>query len=227
MRKEIDVISREGAPDRRAQTRLLVRRAIRDVALELFHAQGFDAVTTNDIARQAGVTQRTLFRYFATKEDLLFDGLDVHAWFAAAMRRHEASDPYARIQRGLADLADAYDFHAPILRRHYEIIVACPGLETAQSRHNGLIDRELAAVIRDSFAASSPLAADVAAGAVLGLMRPIIRAWLLGKLAGPMRPYADRAWPTIARLIDEGLACGASVTASESQPAPGVEASVA
>ncbi|AQR60410.1 hypothetical protein BZG35_01110 [Brevundimonas sp. LM2] len=191
-----------------------MRRAIRDAALELFHERGFDSVTTTDVARQAGVTQRTLFRYFETKEALLFDGLDIHDWFASAMRRHDVSDPYTRIRCGLEDLADAYDAHAAILRRHYEIISACPGLEQAQSRHNGLIDRELATVIRTSFDAPSALAADVAAGAVLGLMRPIIRAWLLCKLEGPMRPYADRAWPTIARLIDEGLACGAGVKTS-------------
>lgn len=211
MRQAIDVNRGEVATDRRARSRLSVRRAIRDAALELFQERGFDAVTTTDVARQAGVTQRTLFRYFATKEDLLFDGLDIPEWFTSAMGRHRDADPHTRIRRGLEDLADAYDAHMSSLRTVYGIISACPGLESAQGRHNRQIDREMSAVIRESFAVAPPLAADVAAGAVLGLMRPIIRAWLLGHLAGPLRPYADRAWPTIERLIEDGLACGAAV----------------
>jgi len=193
----------------------------------LFHERGFDAVTTTDIARQAGVTQRTLFRYFASKEDLLFDGVDIHAWLSSAMDRYPAAEPYTRVRRGLEDLADAYDAHAGTLRRIYEIISACPGLWRAQSRHDELIDREMSAVIRASFSAPTALAADIAAGAVLGLMRPIIQAWLLGKLEGPLRPYADQAWPTIARLVDEGLACGVLMSRASAEAALKAEAASA
>lgn len=43
-------------------------------ALALFRQQGFEVTTAAQIAAQAGVTERTFFRYFADKREVLFDG---------------------------------------------------------------------------------------------------------------------------------------------------------
>jgi AcrR family transcriptional regulator len=56
------------------RTRQLASREILDTALRLFTEQGYDETTVAQIAREAGVSQRTLFRYFGTKEDLLGGG---------------------------------------------------------------------------------------------------------------------------------------------------------
>jgi AcrR family transcriptional regulator len=53
------------------RTRQLASREILDTALRLFTEQGYDETTIAQIAREAGVSQRTLFRYFGTKEDLI------------------------------------------------------------------------------------------------------------------------------------------------------------
>ncbi|WP_425839467.1 TetR/AcrR family transcriptional regulator [Streptomyces fractus] len=56
------------------RTRQLASQEILETALRLFTEQGYDETTTTQIAREAGVSQRTLFRYFGTKEDLLGGG---------------------------------------------------------------------------------------------------------------------------------------------------------
>jgi AcrR family transcriptional regulator len=43
-------------------------------AIELFGERGFEATTAHDIAERAGVTERTFFRHFADKREVLFDG---------------------------------------------------------------------------------------------------------------------------------------------------------
>lgn len=58
----------ESGWDRRRS--LLLSRYER-VAWELFASRGFGAVTVDDIAMAAGVSSRTIYRYFPTKEDLL------------------------------------------------------------------------------------------------------------------------------------------------------------
>jgi AcrR family transcriptional regulator len=52
------------------------RQHIADTAVRLFAARGFDAVTVDEVAQAAEVSKKTVFNYFATKEDLVFSHLD-------------------------------------------------------------------------------------------------------------------------------------------------------
>ena len=53
----------------------LVRSAIWDAAVTLFVAKGFDATTIDEVARAAGVSKRSFFRYFSSKSDLMGQGI--------------------------------------------------------------------------------------------------------------------------------------------------------
>ncbi|MCW2543252.1 MAG: regulatory protein TetR [Frankiales bacterium] len=52
------------------------RAELEQVALELFAARGFDATTVDDIAEAAGIARRTFFRYFASKNDIVWGDFD-------------------------------------------------------------------------------------------------------------------------------------------------------
>src|SRR5258706_4826444 len=92
----------------RAVNRQRTRETLVTSALELFRERGYHAVTISDVAAHAGVGRRTVFRYFATKEDLvLFD----HADYVAAFRhvlfaeRDKHESPFAALRAAALTVA--------------------------------------------------------------------------------------------------------------------------
>lgn len=51
---------------------------IAGVAIDLFAARGFDAVSVDDVAAAAGISRRTLFRYYASKSAIPWGDFDTH-----------------------------------------------------------------------------------------------------------------------------------------------------
>src|SRR6476619_3837144 len=63
------------------------RREIADTAMRLFVQRGFEHVTVSEVAAAARVSEKTVFNYFPTKEDLFFDELpERQAALVAAIR---------------------------------------------------------------------------------------------------------------------------------------------
>ncbi|MDT7627976.1 MAG: hypothetical protein QOF99_8877 [Pseudonocardiales bacterium] len=77
---------------KRQQTKLRIVEA----AVALFTKYGFEATTTDEIAEVAGCSRSTLFRYFGTKEDILFGDVDsrLAALRATLATRHPCDDPW-------------------------------------------------------------------------------------------------------------------------------------
>ncbi|TFV81354.1 TetR/AcrR family transcriptional regulator [Blastococcus sp. CT_GayMR16] len=63
----------ERGPGRRELRRQETRASIVDAAAELFAERGFDAVSVMEIAKRAGVVEKTVFNHFPVKEGLVFD----------------------------------------------------------------------------------------------------------------------------------------------------------
>jgi AcrR family transcriptional regulator len=99
------------------------RRAIRgelsEVALRLLTDRQFDSLTIDEIAAEAGVSRRTFFRYFTSKEDVVFAFLDQWAVRLAAdiIARPADEDPVAAVQNSFRQLTAAYDDRALALVR--------------------------------------------------------------------------------------------------------------
>src|ERR1700754_717325 len=82
------------------------RAALREAALRHFVAHGFEAASVPAIAAEVGVTERTFYRHFATKDEVLFGDLVTRlAWFATSIRERPAEEDLARSV--LAALASA------------------------------------------------------------------------------------------------------------------------
>ncbi len=87
----------------RERKRLATRRAIECAVLRLAAEREFDRVTIDDIGRAAGISPRTFFNYFATKDDALIG--DVPALpDDDALERFATAGPRASVIGGLGDL---------------------------------------------------------------------------------------------------------------------------
>jgi AcrR family transcriptional regulator len=73
--------------------RTRTHQALRQAALKRFADEGFGNVTVQQLAQEAGVTERTFFRHFPTKEAVLFQDYDTHVeWLAEALARRPRSE---------------------------------------------------------------------------------------------------------------------------------------
>jgi AcrR family transcriptional regulator len=100
-------------------------------AVELFAERGFDHTTTTDIARRAGVTERTFFRHFPDKREVLFDGSH-HIQDTVNQAIAAAPDNLSPLDAALAGIAaTAATFHE--IRDHAvrraAIVAANPSLQ--------------------------------------------------------------------------------------------------
>jgi AcrR family transcriptional regulator len=67
--------------------------ALRQAALKSFARKGFAKVTVTELAAEAGVTERTFFRHFPTKEAVLFQDYETQLeWLAEALAQRPASE---------------------------------------------------------------------------------------------------------------------------------------
>ena len=101
-------------PDLRERTRRAVRAELTDVAMDLFLRKGFEATTVDEIAAAAGISRRSLFRYFASKEAIIFESLqDIGVQLAEALAaRPRTEDPWTALRRTF-DLITAFNRDDP------------------------------------------------------------------------------------------------------------------
>jgi len=81
-------------PNLQEQRRLATREALRRAALSSFAERGFANVTVTELAEEAGVTERTFFRHFPTKEAVLFRDFETQVeWLRTALAERDPSEP--------------------------------------------------------------------------------------------------------------------------------------
>jgi AcrR family transcriptional regulator len=80
-------------PNLHEQRRRSTHEALRRAALASFASKGFANVTVTELAREAGVTERTFFRHFPTKEAVLFQDYETQVeWLSEALAQRPASE---------------------------------------------------------------------------------------------------------------------------------------
>ena len=111
---------------KKAKTRLALERA----ALDLFASDGFEATTADDIAARSGVSRSTFFRYFESKESVLFADLRerLERFRAQLAERHDDERPIDAVRRACLDMARLYMENRELLVVRHRIIRASRSL---------------------------------------------------------------------------------------------------
>ena len=88
------------------QSRQAVREKVVETGMQLFLEHGFDATTTTQIAEEVGISSRSLFRYVATKEDLVLGHLEPQGEVVATAlaARPDQESPWDALRAALDSL---------------------------------------------------------------------------------------------------------------------------
>jgi AcrR family transcriptional regulator len=107
------------------------RGRLERAAMELFIERGFDEATVTEIARRAGLTQRTFFRHFADKREVLFAGAGALQEFmvSAVASAPDSAAPIDAVAAALEAAAGLLQERREYSRQRMAVIAANPELQ--------------------------------------------------------------------------------------------------
>ncbi len=158
------------------------RGRLQEAALALFSERGFDQTTAAEIAKQAGVTERTFFRHFADKREVLFGG--------SALLRERIVTGVVEAPEGAAALdavANGLDAGASMLgegrrdlaAQRHAVIAANPELTERELAKGADYSGAVAATLRERGVVEPQ--ATLAAGMGMTVFRVALERWANGE----------------------------------------------
>ncbi|WP_370349880.1 mycofactocin system transcriptional regulator [Catenulispora sp. EB89] len=118
-------------PARMGRPRATSRAELERIGFDLFARQGFDGTTVDDIAAAAGIGRRTYFRYFSSKQDLVWGDFEEHLFRLRELLA--ATAPGVRLVDALRDAVVEFNDFDPIVvpwhRQRLELILRVPALQ--------------------------------------------------------------------------------------------------
>jgi len=204
-----------GLRERKKQQTL---RAISDAAIALFLDEGFESVPVSRIAERAGVSKPTLFRYFASKEDMALHRLADHEGEAARTVRQRAAgqSPLEALRRdflrgidasepvtGMCDVAEVLDY--------YRLLFTTASLTARLHTYHARAEEALAEALHEAVpdGPMPELSARLAAGQIKAVQRTLAEAnWRridAGRTAAEVRAGAVAAAEHGFALLAGGL----------------------
>lgn len=155
------------------------RGRLQEAALALYAAKGFDQTTAAEIASQAGVTERTFFRHFADKREVLFGGsAELKERLVGGVAGAPAEDgPLDAVVRGLEAAAEMIGkFRRDLSRQRHAVIAGNPELRERELAKLAEYAAAIAAALRQRGVAEPT--ASLAAEAGAAVMRVAMERWV-------------------------------------------------
>ena len=201
----------------RDRKKLATRRTLRQAALRLVAERGFDRVTVEDIAEEAGVSTRTFFNYFPTKEAALFGANPARfeSLRVRVLERPAKEDVLTAVRRTLVDEArsiseefsalggDPSDWLSRMRTAHGDA-----HLRAAHAAHMVSVERILADAVATRI--GSDIESDpyptLLSGAAVGVMRAVFSIWASAEGQVALDELTDAAFQALTDGLPERCA---------------------
>jgi AcrR family transcriptional regulator len=210
-----------------SRKRQLVRDSIYDAAIDLFARKGFDQTTVDEVAEAAGISRRSFFRYFESKDDLLAqDAINNGEQICQTVRMCSASLSLFEVVRRAVSAGVSFAENQPRTRQIVEI--ASRSSSARQAQLSRLMEQEdklaLAFAARMKSASQYQLRPHLISALTWAIINSAVMSWFEGEFRD-IQTAAKNAFVTLARLIEEETPDEASSLASSNgkQPSPKVQ----
>lgn len=176
------------------------RERLAEAALDLYAERGYEQATVAEIAGRAGLTERTFFRHYADKREVLFGGSAVLVErFEGAVADAPADlAPIDAVARGLDAVSELFADRHDYARRRQAVIAANPGLQERELVKLAALSLALADALRRRGVAEP--SASLAAEAGVAVFRVGFERWVAGPDA-PMRDVMARALAELKAVV--------------------------
>ncbi|MCL2584372.1 MAG: TetR/AcrR family transcriptional regulator [Streptosporangiales bacterium] len=178
------------------------RGRLQKAALELYAERGFDATTVAEIAARAGLTERTFFRHFADKREVLFGGsqaMEEHLVKAtvSALAQEPGPGPVEAITAALAEMADELFVgeHRSLARHRHAVITAHPELRERELIKMASLAAAVAGALREH-GISEP-GASLAAEAGTAIFKVAFERWVSAPGDRPLSAFIHETAATL------------------------------
>ncbi|MFJ8822693.1 TetR family transcriptional regulator [Streptomyces sp. NPDC102467] len=186
--------------------RQLVSDELTESALQLLAIKGFDAVTVDEIVAAAGVSKRTFFRYFASKEDVVVQFLaDMGADMRAALAERPAAEtPADALLHTVRVPVTTCAADSERALRVVQLILRTPALHARFLERQVQWRDDLAAELagRVGLDPETDLYPRLAAGTALTAFHVVLQRWSASDAAKDPVALLDEAFTVVAHALD-------------------------
>ena len=175
------------------------RRRLQQAAVELFCERGYDQTTTAEIAARAGVTERTFFRHFPDKREVLFDGQAIlRAALTGAIAKAPATfQPLEVLYSVFRSVEQLLEDNRPFSLPRQQVIDSTPALQERELAKVAALAEASALALRQR-GVNERLAA-LAAQTGMATFRYAVASWFADPTGG-LGAHLDRAFDELDGL---------------------------
>jgi AcrR family transcriptional regulator len=188
----------------RERKKARTREALRDAAMVLFTRQGFDGTTVEEIADACEVSPRTFFRYFPTKEDVLFADSDARRGILLAVLADRPADepPVVALHAAMRALASDYRHDRAELVARSKVVEGSPQLQAYKAEHQHGWEAAVVDALEQRPVVGAPVARDelqLLAALGTAAFRVSVDAWVADPPGPDLDVLLDRAFARVER----------------------------